>query len=130
VGLLLGSLPAGALPAILTTTGDRLSAYETTSTAPSVAPEANPPTDAAGAFLPDEYRTDGRTNYGGGSGIGAGPGIATDPPKSGNDEVVPAPTQEDRGALTVNVPLIAWSTAFLLIGLSLFVFRRFGRRLA
>jgi hypothetical protein len=131
VGLLLGSLPAGALPAILTSTGDRLSAYEANSTAPSAAPEANP-TDAIGGYLPDALGTDGRGEAAGSDdlGAGAGAGAPTDVPKDNTTPpAAPDPVEAERQSLNQVSPLIALSSLFLLVGLGLFALRRVARRL-
>jgi hypothetical protein len=135
VGILLGSVPAGALPAMLTTTGDRSLGYESTSNAPTVAPEAIQPTDATGAYLRDAQRTGGRGNAEIGSPVGAGAGtptpVPTDAPKDnfatgGGTES----TVEERWDQRAVSPLLILSIVFLAVGLGLFALPRLARRLA
>ena len=136
VGLLLGSLPAGALPLFSGgSSGARLSAESAQSAEPSKAPEANP-TDARGMFGPavegSPAHYGDETDKGDDAGtIGAGAGAPSDAP--GVSEAPPAApdlTFSDRQSLSQVSPLIALSSLFLLIGLSLFALRRLARRLA
>ena len=134
VGLLLGSLPAGALP--LFTVGapiERTSVEAASSAEPSKAPEANPTDAMLGPAVEGSP-----AHYGDGTGkgddagtIGAGAGEPSDSPGvSKAPPAAPYLTFSDRQSLNQVSPLIALSSLFLLVGLGLFAFRRLARRLA
>jgi len=136
VGLLLGSLPAGALPLLSGgSSGARLSAESAQSAEPSKAPEANP-TDARGMLGPavegspaHEADETAKGDDAGTIGAGAGapssaPGVSEAPPSA------PDLTFSDRQSVSQMSPIIALSSLFLLVGLGLFALRRLARRLA
>jgi hypothetical protein len=135
VGLLLGSLPAGALPLLSAgSSGARLSPESAQSAEPSKAPEANP-TDARGLLGPAVEGSPAHFGDGTGKGddagtIGAGAGAPSDAPGvSEAPPAVPDLTFPERQSLNPVSPLIALSSLFLAMGLGLFAVRRFVRRL-
>ena len=131
VGLLLGSLPTGALP--LFTVGastERTSVEAASSAEPSAAPQANP-TDAISGYLPDALSSSGRGEVEGSDDLGVAAGAPTDAPKDNTTPpAAPASVVAERQSLNQMSPLIALSSLFLLTGLGLFALRRLGRRLA
>jgi hypothetical protein len=127
VGLLIGSLPIGALslggPAFDRTNLQVTSQEGGGSEAP--APEANPD-DAYAHYGPASGSGSGRGEDTGQPAATQIPDLVKDDGAGGTAEV---PAARDLGATSQLSPVVALALGFLIVGLALFGLRRFGRRL-
>ena len=134
VGLLIGSLPAGAL--VLDSAAERALTQGSPDAAWIPAPAAHPsPTDTTFGAI-DQHSPDDRNAYTTGSGS-AGGGTTVETPKNDHVTITQAPdlapgVGSASGATAGSTvrPVVALAIVFLAVGLGLFGIRRFGRKLA